>query len=299
MPSLRSRLFTFLLRHRKKRPPWDFNTSISEFRKECEAACKLLGKLPADIKVSPVTADGITAEWLIPEGGTGDKVILYTIGGGYVSGSCKDHRAIVSRIARGSGISVLLFEHRLAPEHPFPAALDDSMTAYKWLLNQGVSPLHIIIAGESAGGGLCLSTLLGLKEHNIPLPSAAVAVSPWTDLKLTGESRRTKAKVCLAPTGMAEVCAKYYAGDNDPSLPLISPLYGDLHGLPPLLIQVGGDETMLDDSTRFAEKAKRAGVDVTLTVVEGMMHCFPLLPPFIPEARKAMEEMCNFIKIHI
>ena len=299
MPSLRSRLFTFLLRHRKKRLPWDFNTSIIEFRKECEKACKLLGKLPADIKVSPVTADGIHAEWLIPEGGTKDKVILYTIGGGYVSGSCKDHRAIVSRIARGSGTSILLFEHRLAPEDPFPAALEDSITAYKWLLNQGVSPSHIIIAGESAGGGLCLSTLLGLKEHNIPLPAAAVAISPWTDLKLTGESRRTKAKVCLAPGGMAEVCCKYYAGDNDPSLPLISPLYGDLHGLPPLLIQVGGDETMLDDSTRFAEKAKRAGVDVTLTVGEGMMHCFPLLPPFIPEARKAMEEMCNFIKIHI
>lgn len=299
MPSLRSRLFTFLLKHRKKRPAWDFNTSIPEFRRECEEVTKIFGKLPAGIEVLPVNVDGLRAEWLIPAGAVNDKVIHYTIGGGYVSGSCEDHRAIVARIAKGSGVRVLLFEHRLAPEHPYPAALEDSVIAYRWLLDKGILPSNIVIVGESAGGGLCLATLLALRDQKIPLPSAAVALSPWTDLTLSGGSYQTNAKVCLAPAGMNVVCSKYYFGDHDPCLPWISPLYGELHGLPPLLIQVGGDETLLDDSTRFAEKAKIAGVDVTLKVKEGMMHCYPLLPSFIPEAREAMNEMCAFIKMNI
>lgn len=255
--------------------------------------------MPAGIKVSPVTIDGLSAEWILPAQATKDKVILYTIGGGYVSGSCNDHRSMVAKIAKGSGVSTLLFEHRLAPEHPYPAALEDSVAAYRWLLAQGVSPAHIMIVGESAGGGLCLATLLALRDQGIPLPAAAVALSPWTDLKLTGESHRTKAQVCLSPKGMSTVCSKYYVGDNDPCLPWISPLYGDLHGLPPILIYVGEYETLLDDSTRFAEKAKAAGVDVTLRVGEGMVHCFPLLAPLFPEATQAMDEICAFIQVHI
>lgn len=280
MPSLRSRLFTFVLKHKHllcfklKEKAWDFNTSIPDFRRDCEEFHRVFGKLFGTridgIEVSPVSVDGFPAEWIIPTGATKDKVILYTIGGGYVSGSCQDHRRIVSRMAKGSGVSVLLFEHRLAPEHPFPAALDDSVTAYRWLLAKGVLPSNIMIVGESAGGGLCLATLLALRDQGIPLPAAAVALSPWTDLNLTGESYRTNADVCLAPKGMAHVCSRYYVGDNDPCLPWISPLYGDLHGLPPILIQVGGDETLLDDSTRFAAKSKAAGVDVTLNVGEGM-----------------------------
>jgi len=297
MPSIRSRLFTYFLRHRKERPEWDFNTSIPQFRLECEKTTSLFGKkLPEGVEVSPVTVDGLPAEWIIPAGAAKDKVIHYCIGGAYVSGSCRDHRKIVSRIAKGSGVSILLFEHRLAPEHPFPAALDDSVVAYRWLLAKGFSSSNIMIVGESAGGGLCLATLLALRDQSLPLPAAAVALSPWTDLKQTGESYRTNADTCLAPKGMAYVCSKYYVGENDPCLPWISPLYGDLHGLPPILIQVGGDEILLDDSTRFAEKAKAAGVDVTLNVGEGMMHCFALMPSFIPECRKAMNEMCTFIK---
>ncbi len=299
MPSLRSRLFTYILKHRKKRPAWDFNTSIPQFRQECEKATKLLGKLPAGIEVLPVTIEDLWAEWLIPAGAHKGKVILYLIGGGYVSGSCQDHRAIVAKIAAASKVSVLLFEHRLAPEHPFPAALDDSVVAYRWLLSEGYSPADIVFVGESAGGGLCLALLLALRDKGFLLPSAAVALSPWTDLKLTGESYRTKADLCLAPKGMSAVCSKYYFGDNDPCLPWISPLYGDLQGLPPLLILAGGDETMLDDSLRFAEKAKTAGVEVTLRVGEGMMHCFPLLPSFIPEAKQAMAEISSFIQKHI
>lgn len=144
-----------------------------------------------------------------------------------------------------------------------------------------------------------MAALLAIRDQGIPLPVAAVALSPWTNLKLTGESYRTKAKVCLSPEGMSKVCTKYYVGDNDPELPYISPLYGDLHGLPPILIYVGEYETMLDDSTRFAAKAEAAGVDITLRVGEGMIHCYPLLAPFFPEATQAMEEICAFIKTHI
>ena len=305
MPSLKSRMIYFLMKNRQllhfhlKREAWDFNTSIPRFRQECEKINSTMGKLPDGVEVEPIDLEGLNAEWIIPSGGTKDKVILYTIGGGYVSGSCNDHRSIVAKIAKGSGVSILLLEHRLAPEHPYPAALEDTLTAYCWLLEQGVTPANIMIVGESAGGGLCLAALLALRDKKISLPAAAVALSPWTDLKLTGESHRTKAKVCLSPKGMSEVCSRYYVGDNDPCFPWISPLYGDLHGLPPILIFVGEYETLLDDSTRFAEKAKAAGVDITLRVGERMIHCYPLLAPLFPEATQAMEEISTFIKTQI
>ncbi len=307
MPSLQSQLLIsvmrnrHLLRFRLKREMWDFSTSIPDFRRQCEEGARRM-KLPEGIEVSPVTIEGVTgiqnrqAEWLIPCGATKEKVILYLVGGGYVSGSCTDHRAMVAKITKGSGVTTLLFDHRLAPEDPFPAALDDAVTAYRWLLAQGISPSDIIIAGDSAGGGLCLAALLTLRDQGIPLPAAAVALSPWTDLALTGESYQTKLKASIDPPGMSIVCSKYYAGENDPRLPWISPLYGHLRGLPPIFICVGTNETMLDDSTRFAEKAKAADVDVTLRVWEGMVHCFPLMAPLFPEATQALDEVCAFIK---
>ncbi len=191
-----------------------------------------------------------------------------------------------------------MFEYRLAPEHPFPAALEDTLAAYRWLMAQGVAPEQIVLVGESAGGGLGLAALLALRDQGLPLPAAAVAMSPSTDLKLTGESHRTKARACLSPPGMALVCSKYYAGENDPGLPWISPLYGDLHGLPPLLIYVGEYETLLDNSTRFAAKAEAAGVEVILRVGEGMFHCYPLMAPLFPEATQALDEICSFIQTH-
>jgi monoterpene epsilon-lactone hydrolase len=311
MPSLQSRLFYFGMKNRHwlhlrlKEEKWDLNTSIPQFRQECEQGASRVARLPAEIDIERILIPNtsgeqpLPAEWLIPNQATKDKVILYTIGGGYVSGSCNDHRAMVAKVVQGSGISAILFEHRLAPEHPFPAALDDSLAAYGWLLSRGVRPENIVIMGESAGGGLCLATLLALRDQDLPMPAAAVALSPWTDLKLTGESHHTKADVCLSPKGMAAVCAQYYAGDLDPGLPWMSPLYGDLQGLPPILIYVGEYETLLDDSTRFAEKAREAGVDVTLRVGEGMIHCYPLLAPLFPEAVQAMEAICDFIVTHI
>ncbi|MGE5621093.1 MAG: alpha/beta hydrolase [archaeon] len=306
MPSFQSHLFRFILKHRhllkfqlKKTDAFDFNTSIPKFREDCEKGAKMFGKLPEGIEVSPVQIKDIKAEWIFPSGAEKDKVIFYVHGGGYVSGSCSDHRGVVSRIVQQTNIAALLYEYRLAPEHPFPAAVEDSVSAYIWLLEQGFSPSDILIAGESAGGGLCLASLLALKESSIPLPSAAVAISPWTDLKCTGESYRTKNKVSLAPLNSWTVFSKYYTGDNDPANPLISPFYGDLHGLPPILLQTGEDDELFDDSVQFAEKASNAGVDVTFRIGKGMVHCYAFLPAFIPEAKEAMDEFCSFIRMHL
>ena len=306
MTSLKSQFFYFMIRNRHlfqfklKRDVWDMNTSIADFRDEAEKTnARLADTMPKDVEVSQFTIDGMKAEWLIPDGAGKDKVIMYCIGGGYVSGSCNDHRLIVAKVARTIGVAVLLFEHRNAPEHPYPAALEDSLRTYKWLLEQGTSSNNIAIMGESAGGGLCLASLLAIRDRKLPLPVAAVALSPWTDLKLTGDSYRTKKNVCISPEGMNVVCSKHYVGDHDPEDPYISPLYGDLHGLPPMLINVGDYETMLDDSVRFAEKAKKAGVDVTLRVSEKMVHCYPLMAPMFPEATEAMDEISTFIKTRL
>lgn len=303
MVSLKSRLVYFMLKNmhllqfRLRQEAWDLDTSIPRFREECEKASRaMVNKLPAGVNISRFDLFGLPAEWLSPAGAAKDKVILYAIGGGYVSGSCNDHRFMVAKVADASGVTVLMYEHRLAPEHPYPAALDDLLAAYDWLLDdQGFAPDKIVVMGESAGGGLCLATLLALRDRGRPLPAGGVALSPWTDLKLTGESYHTKARVCLSPPGMSKVCSQYYVGDHDPGLPYISPLYGDLDGLPPIFINVGGYETMLDDSTRFAEKAKDAGVDVTLRVGEKMIHCYPLLAPMFLEATQALGEICAFI----
>ncbi len=248
---------------------------------------------------SPVTINGLSAEWILPSQAAKDKVILFFHGGGYVSGSCSDHRIHVAKFVNGTNVGALLFEYRLAPEHHFPAAVDDSVTAYRWLLAQGVASSHIVFVGDSAGGGLCLATLLALRDQDIPLPVAAVAISPWTDLKCTGESYRSNAAKCLSPEGTWTAFSSHYVGDHDPGLPWISPLYGNLHGLPPLMIYVGGDEILLDDSVSFAEKARDAGVEVILHVGEGLFHCFPVCAPLFPEATQAMHEICAFIKMHL
>jgi acetyl esterase/lipase len=290
-------LFSFRLK--REMIDWNTNSSILRFRKECEKGAARFGKIPAGVEVSPVTIDGLSAEWILPSQATKDKAIFFVHGGGYVSGSCSDHRVHVAKFVKGSNIGALLFEYRLAPEHPFPAALNDSVTAYRWLLAQGVSSSNIVFAGDSAGGGLCLATLLALRDQDIPLPAAAVAISPWTDLKCTGASYRSNARKCLSPEGTWTAFSKHYVGDDDPGLPWISPLYGDLRGLSPIMIYVGGDEILRDDSIRFAEKAKDAGVDVTLRVGKGLFHCFPVCAPLFPEATQAMDEICAFIKMRL
>ena len=278
---------------------FDFNTSIAGFRDQCEKGASRFGKIPEGITVRARQIEGINAEWLIPQGSDPTKVILYVHGGGYVSGSCNDHRGIVAKFAKNTGITNLLFEYRLAPEHPFPAALDDSVKVYQWLLASGFKPKDILIAGESAGGGLCLATLLALKERNIAQPVAAVAISPWTDLTCSSDSYRTKNKVSLAPLNSWTVFSKYYIGENKATNPLISPLFGDLKGLPPILLNSGKDDELYQDGEEFFLKAKAAGVDITFRAGIGMVHCYPLLAPMFQEATQAMDEIIDFAKTHL
>ncbi|HEY0604567.1 MAG TPA: alpha/beta hydrolase [Herpetosiphonaceae bacterium] len=278
---------------RLKRETIDWNTSIPALRQQVEKSAVRLGKMPPGLEVTAAAIPGLYAEWLRRSESPRDRAMLYFHGGGYVMGSARSHRGIIAKFVVGSGIDTLLFDYRLAPEHPFPAALDDSLTAYRWLLEQGFSPERIVFAGDSAGAGLCLATLLAIRDNHMPLPAAAAVLSPWTDLKCTGNSYARRDP--LAPDGSLAVYSAYYAGGHDLTDPLISPLYGDLAGLQPVLIYVGEDEAMLDDSVRFAEKAQAAGVDVRLHVGRGMVHCYPALSPLFPEAKAALDDICAFL----
>jgi monoterpene epsilon-lactone hydrolase len=278
---------------------WNTYEAILLFRKDVEEGARRFGKLPENIQAAPTKIDNIYAEWIITPRDRKEKIILYFHGGGYVSGSCNTHRAITAKFVKAIGVGALLFEYRLAPEHPYPAAINDSLAAYQFLLNEGISPDNIVFMGDSAGGGLLLGALLALKDQGKQLPAAAVALSPVTDFKITGESHITKAKVCLSPEGTAEAFGKHYSGEYDVDLPYISPLYGELKGLPPTLIYVGEDETLRDDSIMFADKAKKAGVDVALRVGEGLFHCYPAMAPLFPEANQALKEIKRFINTHI
>lgn len=304
MPSLRGRLLLFILRNRhwlsfRLRPEsidWSQPAAIRRFRQQCEEGAKRFGKIPAGITVSPATLGGLSAEWVAAPQAPPDKAMLWMHGGGYVSGSCSDHRIHVAKVVQGSGIRALLFDYRLAPEHPFPAAVEDSLAAYRGLLGQGFAPARVVFAGDSAGGGLCLAALLALKDQGLPLPAAAVAISPWTDLKCAGASYQVNAAKCLSPAGTWTAFSRHYAGGQDAGHPWISPLYGDLRGLPPLLIHAGGAEILRDDAVHFAEKARAAGVSVTLRVGEGLFHCYPVCAPLFPEATLAMAEIGAFVK---
>lgn len=267
--------------------------NLEEKRAAQEKTARLF-KLPADILYQPVNVNGIPGEWIeAPQAGLG--TILYLHGGAYTLGSINTHREFTTRLSRSTGMRVLVIDYRLAPEHPHPAAVEDAVTAYRWLLSQGIDPARMIIAGDSAGGGLTLATLLSVREAGGPLPAAAVCISPWTDLACTGDCIREKAVFdkILNPESLVQ-SAKRYAGDHDLRSPLISPLYADLGGLPPLLIQVGTDEILLDDARRIAEKAERSGVDVTLEIWEEMFHVFQIVP-FLAETKKALEHIGNFV----
>ncbi len=302
MPSLRSALVIFMVKHRHwfhrqwKRPGVDRNTSIPELRRRVEHIARVFGRLPAGVDVSPVSMNGLYGEWIRLHGAPTDSAILYFHGGGYVMGSCRAYRSVVANLVAGSRVNALTFDYRLAPEHPFPAALDDSIAAYRWLLSQNYSPSRIVFAGDSGGGGLCLAALLAIRDRGLQLPMASVVLSPWTDLTCSGESYLQKDP--LAYEGCFPVFSAYYAGTYDPAEPAISPLFGDVTGLPPLLMYVGEREHLLDDSIRFAEKARAAGVDAVLNVGRGMVHCYPLLSPLFPEATEAMNDICSYIHTH-
>jgi monoterpene epsilon-lactone hydrolase len=267
--------------------------SIEEQRARHERSTRW-NRLPADVHCKPVSADGVAAEW-IEAPGADLGVILYLHGGAYALGSIDTYREFVARMVRATSMGGLAINYRLAPEHPFPAALEDATSAYGWLLAQGVDPSRIIIAGDSAGGGLALAALVVLRDAGNPLPAGAVCLSPWTDLTLSGASIQSKAHVdCILDADSLEVYAKLYAGERDLASPLISPLFADLSDLPPLLIQVGTDEILLDDAMRCAAGARQMGVDVTLEIWDEMFHVFQLVP-FLPETKKAAGHITEFV----
>lgn len=254
--------------------------------------------LESDVTVEKTRIAGVPGEWISTPDARKDRVLFYLHGGAYCFGSCDSHRGLVSRLARACGSRALLIEYRLAPEHPFPAALEDSTAAFRELIRSGVRPENLVIAGDSAGGGLTMATLLTLRDEGDPLPSAAVLLSPWTDLEGTGESMKTKADVepWLDPE-KSHLLAKLYLGDLDPRHPLVSPIHADLNNLPPLLVHVGSDECLLDDSVRLVERAKSAGVETEFKIWDEMWHVFHGFP--IPEAQQAIEEIGAFVRARL
>ena len=306
MQSLRSRLVNTLIRNRHllqgrlRREEFTMETSIQAFRDECERSAARMSRIPADVRIEPASLSGIPAEWLVPQGSREDKMILYVHGGGYVSGSCADHRGFVATFAKTLGYPALTYEYRLAPEHPYPAAVDDSVAVYRELLDR-FRPGDILVAGESAGGGLCLALLLALKSQGLPRPCAAIAISPWVDLSCSSDAYRNKRRLArsAAPKDSWTVFANHYARETDRRIPLVSPLFGDLSGLPPLLLNAGEDDGLFDESEDFARRARAAGVDVVFRAGAGMLHCYPLLAPLFPEAVEAMDEIAAFARRHL
>ena len=268
--------------------------SVEEQRAVMEASADMFPVEP-DIVSREVDAGGVPADWVTVDGSDADRVVLYLHGGGYVMGSRNTHRGLAGRIARAAKARVLLPEYRLAPEHPFPAAVDDATTCWRWLISQGFAPQRMAITGDSAGGGLTLATLLALKANVAPMPACAVALSPWTDLEGSGPTAEPGAvdDPMLTPDGLRVTGQQYAAGAL--RHPLAAPLHGALAGLPPLLLQVGTREVLLSDSTRFAEKARAAGVDVTLEIEEGLIHVWQMFPD-VPEAQSAVQRIGAFVR---
>jgi monoterpene epsilon-lactone hydrolase len=274
------------------------NLSIQEQRTRLDALARRGTRIPRGVSVRTQQAGGVHAEWIEPVNPSPNKVTLYLHGGGYCICSLDTHRSLAARIALASHTRVLIIDYRLAPENPFPAAIEDALAAYHWLITQGIPANKIIIGGDSAGGGLALTTAISLRDAGEALPSALFLISPWTDLTFSGESFRTKKD--LDPIFGGEDnrlgFAPAYLGSNNASNPLISPLFADLHSLPKTLIQVGSDEILLDDSVRLEKKMKAAGVTVELRIWENMWHVFQIFAPYVPEAQQAILKIGNFIQ---
>jgi acetyl esterase/lipase len=258
-----------------------------------------LARPPRRVRVVPVVVDAVPAEWLIPPAAPKDRALLYIHGGAWFMGSTNTHRLFVSHLAYASGVRALSIDYRLAPEHPFPAGLDDCVAAYEWLLRGGIAPEKIVVAGDSAGGNLTLALLIALRDAGRPLPAGAVAISPATDLTFTGESYTARAHLdpILSHLGPdTSSMLKGYITDHDPRHPLISPLYADLRGLPPLLLHAGDHEVLLDGVVGFGERAVAAGVAAQTVVWPGMFHVFQVFAPVLPEARQANAQIAAFIR---
>lgn len=266
-------------------------------RPQLERAARLIARVPSGITISSTKLGSVAADDLRPRQPALDTVILYLHGGAYLGGSPRSHRGLLAHLAQAAGCRVVAIDYRLAPEHPYPAALEDAVAAYRALLAQNIRPADIIIGGDSAGGNLALATALALREAGDPLPAKLLLLSPWTDLTASGSSftgRAQRERILQGPA--LNAAARAFAGERDLHDPRISPLFAELRGLPPMLIQVGEDEMLLDDATRLADAASRVSVRVTLQVWPGMWHVWQVLAGWMPEANRAVKQMADFVR---
>jgi acetyl esterase/lipase len=274
-------------------------SDVGQLRARLDAAESLYER-PSDVDYEPVDAGGVPAEWTVAPGAHPDRTLVYFHGGGYNAGSIGSHRGLVTELARAAGVRVLSVDYRLAPEHPYPAAVDDAVAAARFVWKQGARPESVAFGGDSAGGGLALAALLALRDAGDPLPAAAVGLSPWTDLTLSGASFHAKAAVDpMVKPGSLALSRDRYVPAHEADAPTASPIFADLRGLPPLLIQVGTAECLLDDSTRLAERARQAGVDVTLEVWDEMIHVWQAFFGMLPEARQAIDGIAAFLRTRL
>ncbi len=254
-------------------------------------------RLPADVTCEVVSADGVPCEWLIPQNSPKDQVLLYLHGGGFILGLTSLHLQMVAYLARKMGVRVLVVDYRVAPDYPFPAPLDDCVTAYRWLLKQGISAQNIVVAGDSAGGNLTITTLMKLRDSGEQLPAAAACLSPVADLTDRDELFKQVSDPLLHPRA-ARVANRSYVAHNDARDPLISPVFGDWRGLPPLLLHAGEDEVLRDDAVRIEDVAKEAGVDVRLEIYPRMWHVWQLHLT-LPQAVQSLDDIAQFLTSHL
>ena len=297
MPSVEHDLVMDVMRAEQEalagRPP----PTVAEQRASYERIAEIW-PVPGDVSIVAVEVAGRPAEWVAAPGARDDRAVLYLHGGGYVIGSLATHRDLAARISRASASRVLLLDYRLAPEHRFPAAVEDALAAYRWLLARGHDPRRLAVAGDSAGGGLALVTLVGLRDAGDRLPAAAVCLSPWTDLALSGGSMQSRAGADPAiDRATLQRWAGHYLAGGDPRQPLASPLYADLSGLPALLVLVGTAEILLDDAARVAQRAAAAGVEVVYEPWPDLGHVFAAYAG-TPEAGQAAALIAAFLASH-
>jgi monoterpene epsilon-lactone hydrolase len=289
MPSKELEKILEMMRSRPVQP----NLTIQEQRAQTEAMLRF--PVADDVRYEEVNAGGVPAEWITTPGASEGRVVYYLHGGGYVLCSVNTHREMISRISRATGARALAINYRLAPECPFPAAVEDAVAGYKWLLSNGIEPRSIVVAGDSAGGGLTVATLVALRDAGEPLPAAGICISPWADMECTGVAKLAGREGGIEYEGILKM-AKAYVGEAPLRTPLASPIYADLTGLPPLLIQVGGAEELIEDSILLEARAKECGVDVTLETWEDMFHVWHMYAPMLPEGQQAIDRIGEFVR---
>ena len=271
-------------------------SEVAQMRIDADARSKVF-TLPADVTVQPVNANGVKAEWTSTPDADPSSVILYMHGGGYVICSLESHRHLVAEVGRAAGTRTLAIDYRLAPEHPFPAPVEDTVAAYRYLLDSGIKPNRIALAGDSAGGGLVVGALLAIREAGLPLPACGWCISPWVDMEALGGAFVDRA--ATDPTVQKAtilMMAQWYLGGANPRHPHAAPIYGDLRGLPPLLIQVGAAETLLDDSIALARTAGIADVPVDLQIWPEMIHIWHIYFPMLSAGRRAIAAGGAFVR---